>query len=666
VGCADVEASSQRGYALTTDEGCQLRKRGEIMTTLGFRVLSTLLMCCALTVLTGIAVAEDYYSPPANRDYPTTVYWGDTHLHTNMSVDANGMGDRALSPDDALRFARGEAIRAHNGELVKLRRPLDFLMVADHAVNLGVLPRIQRLDPLIMKTELGQEWARLLKENPIPTGEILNADSPEPRREAARSISSTAGLPAGFFWRAWTTDYVADETFRHSVWEEVCANAERYNEPGKFTAFIGYEWTPSTQDPRSPNFHRNVVFKDGPDRVSQVLPFSVQDSTNVEDLWAYLDNYEATVGGKVLAIPHNGNLSSGKMFLPIDFNGDPITADYARTRARWEPLYEVTQYKGDAETHPVVSPNDEFADFETWNVPGFFGEKPEDFAEQKRYEYARSALMVGLEQKDSLEVNPFKFGMIGSTDAHTSLSTVDENNFWGKISLNEASPYRAESSWYFSAAGMAAVWATENTRAALFEAMQRRETYATTGPRMVVRFFGGWNFRDGDALRHDFVDIGYDKGVPMGGDLYDAPAGVAPSFLIRVLKDPDGANLDRVQVIKGWRDADGSLQEKIYDVALSDGRKPDADGRVEPVGSTVDVANASYTNTIGDPELAVVWHDPDFDRGELAFYYVRVLEIPTPRWTAYDAKHYGLEDLPDEIPMVTQDRAYTSPIWYTP
>jgi len=615
--------------------------------------------------LGGLADEDFYYSPAANQSHPTSVYWGDTHLHTNMSVDANGMGNRAISPDTAYRFAKGEKVRAHNGELVRLRRPLDFIVVCDHAVNLGVLPRLQRLDPLILKTEIGKKWLEALKQTPLPTGEILTADSAE-RRDAALRKISTRGPTPGFFWRAWSTDYVADEEFRHSVWDEVCANAEWHNDPGHFTAFIGYEWTPSTRDRRSPNFHRNIIFEGGAEQAAQVLPFSIQDSNNVEDLWAYLKDYEERVGGKVLAIPHNGNLSSGMMFAPVDFDGEPIDADYAHTRARWEPLYEMTQYKGDAETHPVLSPTDEFADYETWHVPGFFAERSEDWEQQKQYEYARSALKLGLEQKAKLGINPFKFGMIGATDSHTSLSTAREDNFWGKISLNEPSPHRSRNSWHYAASGMAAVWATENTRKSIFAAMRRKETYATTGPRMTVRFFGGWDFNASDADEFDLAAVGYRKGIPMGGDLAHAPDDKSPSFLIRAVRDPDGANLDRVQVIKGWRDSAGELHELVHDVALSDGRKADANGKVPLVGSTVDIEDASYRNSIGDPELAVVWEDSAFDPEELAFYYVRVIEIPTPRWTAYDAKRYGLKDLSEEIPMVTQERAYTSPIWYTP
>ena len=393
----------------------------------------------------------------------------------------------------------------------------------------------------------------------------------------------------------------------------------------------GYEWTPATRDTKSPNFHRNIIFEGGPGKACQLLPFSIQDSRNVEDLWAHLDRYERETGGKVLAIPHNGNLSNGRMFLPVDFDGNPIGVEYARTRERWEPIYEMTQIKGDAETHPVLSPNDEFADFETWprgERPHILPpeERPADFAERKRHEYARSALMVGLDLQASLGVNPFKFGMIGATDAHTGLATADEDNWWGKHTMVEANPYRALTTWHYASGGYAAVWARDNTRESIFAAMRRREVYATTGPRMIVRFFGGFDFEAADADRADLAATGYAKGVPMGGDLTAAPAQQSPRFLIRAIKDPDGANLDRVQIVKGWRDRDGRTHERVYDVALSDDRKPTARGNAEPVGNTVD--GASYDNSIGDPELAIVWTDPDFDAGALAFYYVRVLQIP--------------------------------------
>ena len=408
------------------------------------------------------------------------------------------------------------------------------------------------------------------------------------------------------------------------------------------------------------------------------------DSSDPEDLWAYLHDYEERLGGKALAIPHNGNLSGNSMFALTTVQGKPLDQTYAKTRSRWEPLYEVTQIKGDGETHPLLSPNDEFADYETfrWGVTQSQPDSKKqsnastDSKEQTKgssepqprpiHSYARSALKLGLGTEAELAVNPFKFGMVGSTDSHTALATADQNNFWGKMPGNEPSRNRVTTGWNYSAAGYAAIWAEDNTREALFAAMRRREVYASTGPRITVRFFGGRDYSAADAARPDLARVGYAKGVPMGGDLTQAPKGKAPSFLIRAVRDPDGANLDRVQVIKGWRDEDGELHETIYNVALSDGRTENGKGEVEAVGSTVDVPDASYTNCIGDPELAVVWTDPDFDRDELTFYYLRVLEIPTPRWTAYDAKFYGLKDLPDEIPMVTQERAYTSPIRYQP
>jgi hypothetical protein len=608
---------------------------------------------------------QELYSPPANVSHPTNVYWGDTHLHTNLSVDAHGMGNKTLTPDDAYRFAKGEAVTGHNGQLARLRRPLDFLVVADHAVNIGVMPRIRKSDPQVLQTEIGKQWHELMNKNPMLTEEALTSEGPEVRSKMMKDMWYVNNGVISYFWSAWTTGYIEDEGIRSSVWAEVCANAERHNDPGNFTAFIGYEWTPSSKHPKSPNFHRNIIFEGGADEALQVLPFSLQDSNNVEDLWAYLDGFEEKTGGQVIAIPHNGNLSAGRMFRPVDYDDNPITTDYAKTRARWEPLYEVTQYKGDAEAHPILSPDDEFADYETWHIHGFFGDRPSDFKDQKQYEYGRSALKVGLEQQVRLGVNPFKFGMIGSTDAHTSLSTAEEDNFWGKTSLNEPSPHRAQNSWHFAASGMAAVWAEENMRSSIFAAMKRKETYATTGPRMSVRFFGGWDFDSKDAFSKDLADLGYSKGVPMGGDLTKAPRGKVPEFLIRAVKDPDGANLDRVQVIKGWRNKKGELHEKVYEAALSDGRTVNSQGKAPKVGSTVDVPNASYDNSIGDPELAVVWKDPDFDPAELAFYYARVLEIPTPRWTAYDAKYWGIE-LPKTAPTVTQERAYTSPIWYTP
>jgi len=622
-----------------------------------------------LACLNEVAFSAESYSPYVEQPYPSNVYWGDTHLHTNMSFDANGYGNKKLGSEEAYRFAKGKVITAHNGMDVRLRRPLDFLVIADHALNLGVMPRLEALDPVLLNTEVGKRWRKKMTEYPLSPEASLYAD----KERLFDTVLSAVGGSGAFFTKAWSTDYFSDIPIRQTIWAEVASNADRHNEPGKFTAFSGYEWTPKTPA----HYHRVVIFKDSAEKVTRVLPFSYYDSNNPEKLWAFLSSYEKETGGEAFAIPHNGNVSDGLMFALKDIEGNPFNARYAKVRARWEPLYEVTQIKGDGETHPVLSPEDEFADYETWNSwygSTMQGVKTEGWKERKKAEYARSALKMGLGEQARLGANPFKFGMIGSTDSHTALATADEDNFWGKISLFEPGKYRLFDrgllgefvGWDYAASGYAAVWAEENTRDALFAAMKRKETYATTGPRMTVRFFGGWEYKTDDALKPDFARIGYSKGVPMGGDLTHAPKGKAPTFLIRAVKDPDGANLDRVQVIKGWHDKNGELHEKIYNVALSNGRKEDWRGKVKSVGSTVDVGDASYTNSIGDSELAVVWSDPYFDKDELAFYYLRVLEIPTPRWTAYDAKFFELKDIPDEVPMVTQERAYTSPIWYSP
>jgi hypothetical protein len=641
-------------------------------------------LAIGLDISASPAVAfQKEYSPYVGQTYPANVYWGDTHLHTSRSADAYIMGNR-IDPDDAYRFARGETVIANNGMSARLRRPLDFIVVADHAEWLGVATAFEQNDSALLKSAAGRELAEYFKKNvgksPTDVGSLRNM------MVVYRKLSDKKGA-----------SFSEDSSFKRSVWQQVTALADRYNEPRRFTAFSGFEWTSWGTLPEG-NLHRVVIFQDAADRVNRVLPFSPQQSSNPEDLWAYLDGYESNTGGKVLAIPHNGNLSGGEMFPLDDFKGRPLTRSYAERRIRWEPLYEVTQIKGTSESHPFLSSSDEFADFEVWNSwHGKVLPEGKTWNEEERRikegEYARAALKRGLALQAKLEINPFKFGLIGSSDAHTSLSAVDENNFWGKAPVTNPGPERSAAdkitmslprslvreltnssdpnyppgrAWHMGASGYAAVWARENTREAIFEAMRRKETYASTGPRMTVRFFGGWDYAPADASKPDLALIGYRKGVPMGGDLTHAPAGKVPRFLIHAVKDPDGANLDRVQVIKGWLDGEGEAQEKVYNVALADGRETDRDGKAQPVGNTVDVANATYTNTIGDVELATVWTDPDFDPSALAFYYVRVIEIPTPRWTAYDAKFFGLKDPPPEIPMVTQERAYTSPIWYSP
>ncbi len=589
---------------------------------------------------------------------PRGPFFGDTHLHTSFSMDAGAFGAR-INPRDAYRFAKGEEIMASSGQRVKLSRPLDFLVVSDHSDNMGFFPQLFAGDPKMLADPTGRRWYDMIQAG----------------KGADAAFEIVVAFSQGTFPKA--LQFLPGTPAYRSAWRETIKAADEANDPGRFTAFIGYEWTSNTG---GNNLHRNVIFRDDGSKASRVEPFTVykpHGSDDPRDLWKWMAAYEEKTGGEVLAIAHNGNLSNGRMFPIIEsFTGRPIDREYAETRARWERIYEATQIKGDGEAHPLLSPNDEFASFERWDKGNL------DLSELKRpdmlqYEYARSALKLGLKVEAQLGTNPYKFGLIGSTDAHTGLAAVEEDNFFGKTSSSEPGPDRATHpfvktekatimGWEQTASGYAAVWATENTREALFDAMQRKEVYATTGPRMTVRFFGGFDFEAADARNRMPAAIGYRKGVPMGGDLSQAPAGKAPTFLVAALKDPIGANLDRIQVVKGWLDKAGEVQEKVYDVVWSGQRRPDpGTGKIPPVGSTVDVANATYANTIGEPELITVWKDPDFDPSLRAFYYARVLEIPTPRWTAYDAKYFGIK-MPPEAPMAQQERAYTSPIWYTP
>jgi len=603
---------------------------------------------------------QKHYSPYAGRNFPTQVFWGDTHLHTGMSMDAGAFGAR-LSPEDAYRFARGEELTSSTGLQVKLGRPLDFLVVADHSDNMGFFPRLYAGEPAMLADPTGKRWYQMIQEGGQEAVkvavEIIVAFSQDTFPPALESRPGTAAY--------------------RSAWEETIEAAEMFNDPGRFTAFIGYEWTSNTG---GNNLHRVVIYRDDGDRAGVMEPYTTlkpQGSDNPRDLWRWMQGYQDRTGGRLLAIAHNGNLSNGIMFPVVEsFTGKSVDLEYVETRARWEPLYEATQIKGDGEAHPFLSPNDEFADYETWDQ-GNLDLSVLKQNEMLQYEYARSALQIGLQLEQQLGVNPYKFGMIGSTDSHTALATAEEENFFGKHSGAEPGPKRWEhpmaelgdakyEGWSMVSSGYAAVWATENTREAIFDAMMRKETYATTGPRMLVRFFGGWDFTAADAQSRLPADVGYTRGVAMGGDLSNAPAGKTPTFLVAALKDPYSGNLDRIQIVKGWVDGSGQTRERIYDVAVSDGRKINADGRcTTPVGDTVDVANATWTNTIGDPELITVWTDPDFDPEVRAVYYARVIEIPTPRWTAYEAERFGVTMLP-EVPMTTAERAYTSPIWYTP
>lgn len=614
------------------------------------------------TATTPTAKAE--YSPHLDGDHSPAPddgmrpYFGDTHLHTSYSTDA-GMVGANVGPEDAYRFARGDEVKSNAGWRVRLQRPLDFLVIADHAENLGLAPMIAESNPELLSSPWGKQVHDLVK--------------------------AGKGLEAYGMWMAAMaslTDPLLDkkETMVRPVWQRMTAAAEKYNEPGKFTAIIGFEWT---SNPGGNNLHRNILFRDGKAFADTIIPLSNYDTSDPERLWEWMAAYEKKTGGRLLAIPHNGNLSNGLMFDDVTLaTKKPLDRDYAQRRMKWEPIYETTQPKGDGETHPSLSPSDEFANFERWDK-GSFGEqlKTPDMLPR---EYTREALKRGLAYEATLGSNPFKMGLIGSTDAHTGLSTTTEDNFFGKVAMVEPSKDearfnevvvgrfpvgRARKDQHLaretSASGLAAVWAKSNTREDLWDAMSRKEVYATTGTRLRVRVFGGFDFTAADAERKDFADHGYQAGVPMGGDLKSAPMGKAPSFVIRAARDPDGANLDRVQVIKGWLGADGKTHEQVYDVTWSGDRKPDANGKVPAVGNTVNVADASYTNSIGAAQLSAYWQDPAFDAGQRAFYYIRVIEIPTPRWTTYDAKFFGVA-VPTDVPAAIQDRAYTSPIWYTP
>ncbi|OUR94337.1 hypothetical protein A9Q87_01445 [Flavobacteriales bacterium 34_180_T64] len=608
------------------------------------------------TVTTLTSEKRDNYSPNVGDNYPQDVYFGDTHLHTSNSPDAGFFGT-TLGPEDAYRYATGEEVVSSTGLKTKLIRPLDFLVIADHAEYFGIVPNLLVGNPELLKDPVGKRWYDTYKADPKTGGMTIFQEI----------VQSSTGET--------NEEMIKNPRLKRSTWLAANAVAEKYNVPGKFTAFLGYEWSSVI---KGNNLHRVVVFKDGSDKANQIVPISSMDGLDPETLWEGMAAYEEKTGGQVLAIPHNGNWSNGMMFQMETVEGKPFDKAYAENRARWEPIYEVTQMKGDGEAHPILSPTDEFADFETWDKTNITARVPKT-NEMIQTEYAREALKDGLLLEASLGINPFKFGLIGSTDAHTGLASTREDNNMSKMPHMEPSNHRAteplikspvhDSLTYFgadiSAAGLAAVWATENSREAIWDAMKRKEVYATTGNRLKVRVFGGWDFKSSDLTRPDFAKNGYNNGVPMGGDL-SAADGNSPSFLVKAWKDVDGPNLDRVQMIKGWVGTEGKKHEKIYDLSVSDGRTIGKDGRCKlSVGSTVNIKEATYDNTIGDPIMSVQWTDPEFDAGQRAFYYVRVIEIPTPRWTAYDAKFYNIE-MPEGTAMTVQDRAYTSPIWYTP
>jgi hypothetical protein len=595
---------------------------------------------------------EPGYSPYAGRTYPERAYFGDQHVHTSWSADAGSAGT-TLGPEEAVRFARGEEIVSNTGQPVKLAAPLDWIAVTDHSDGMGTLAELRAGNPEMLRDPMLKRWHDLLAKGgdgaKTVAFEIIQAQADNKIPEIAKSPK-----------------------FAKAVWDKNVAIQEKYNEPGRFTAFIGYEWTSNAGG--GDNLHRNVIYRDGKSRAEQVLPFTTYQSENPEELWKWMAAWEQKTGGRLLAIPHNGNLSNGRMFALGTFAGGPMTREWAENRQRWEPLFEALQIKGQSESHPALSPADEFAvGWEIWDrgnltmVP----KKPGMLA----HEYLREAYKNGLEAEAGLGANPFKFGMAAGSDTHTALTAVEENNFYGKFPSSEpradrwdedAIKYgdRVVKGWELSAGGYTGVWATGNTREELWDAMKRRETFATSGPRITVRLFAGYDFTRADLSRNPAV-AGYAKGVPMGADLKAAPPGKAPTFLVAAMKDPVGGNLDRIQVIKGWLDKSGKPQERIYDAVWSDAdRRRIVNGKLTPVGNTVDIASATWTNTIGDPELSAVWTDPDFDPAARAFYYARVLEIPTPRWTAYDAAYFKVRITDPKVPMITQERAFTSPIWY--
>ncbi len=609
-------------------------------------------------VVSGLACLGAVLAPASGAQ--TRPYWGDTHLHTSYSFDVYLFGTFSATPDTAYRFARGLPVVSPTTQTRwQLSRPLDFLVVADHAEVLGAMPKLFAGDPAFADTDTGKLLRR------------IGGSKSESELQAVYDLLASAGsgLPNayGLTPKQAYVDLHGGEK-RRSTWHEIIDAAERYNEPGVFTALIGWEWS---SQPGGGNIHRVVFTPQGGEVARQFLPFSALESQDPEALWRWLGEVSGRTGAQFLSIPHNANLSDGRMFPLARANGQPLDASYARTRAEWEPVLEVTQIKGDSETHPMLSPTDEFAGYETYNFVMTVDRKTPDPTDA---DYARAGLRRGLALDAKLGVNPYKFGLIGSSDSHTGMSAVEETGFAGK-SYHDAFPATrsgpsglgAAKGWDMGAAGYVAAWAKDNTRQAIYEAFKRREVYASTGPRITLRFFGGFEFDRADLKTKDLAALGYRKGVPMGGDLRAGAGRKAPAFLVAAMKDPLGANLDRVQVVKGWLEADGTTRERIYDVAVSDGRTIGPDGRcATPVGNTVDLATGRYSNDIGAAELQAVWRDPQFDPAQRAFYYARVLEIPTPRYSLLDSIALDKPWQDTGRPATIQERVYGSPIWYSP
>ncbi len=602
----------------------------------------------------------------------TQVYFGDTHLHTSYSFDAFLNNNHSADPDTAYRWAKGQpVIHPYNRARVQIQTPLDFLVVSDHAEMLGVMKAVRNDSDLFGDLGLWgsvKRWYAMRQMN-----EAIDADTGlaffgrflpvsaqrEGHIDPVADPSNNIGDVAIF----------GDTTpVSSAAWNDIVGTAERHNDPGTFTSLIGWEWS---SIPTGVNLHRIVISPDGAEKSNQYLPFGSDQSQYPDDLWKWLGETQERTGARFLAIPHNSNISKGYMFDTTTLRGEEITAEYATRRMAWEPVAEITQIKGDSETHSELSPEDEFADFETYEHYIQIGAVDYKAAAA---DYIRPALKRGLAIEQKVGVNPYKFGLIGSTDSHSGLSSSEENNFWGKMARDSTPETKsragadpeARDGWDMSASGLAAVWAAENTREAIYAAFKRKEVYATSGPRMRVQLFAGWSFPEGAAEADDFAAIGYSNGVPMGGDLAATEeSNQAPSFLLRAVKGPLDANLDRAQIVKGWVDADGFEHEQIYNVAWSGERQLDADGRLPAVGNTVDLNSGRYSNSIGQAEFALKWTDPDFNPQHSAFYYARILQIPTPRNALFDARALGL-DKPPKGPSTIQERAYTSPIWYQP
>lgn len=591
----------------------------------GFKLVSTLAVLGSVSVL---AVAQ---SPDGADRRPL---FGETHIHTAYSFDAYLFNTRA-TPDDAYEFAKGRPLKHPLGKTYQLKRPLDFMAVTDHGFFMGSMMKMT------------DESHRLSKH---PLAKLVNDPDPNVRSSAFGAVISgnMDGKPVNLA-------ALVDPEVQQDTWEKVVAAANRHNDPGTFTTFIAYEWT-STDN--GMNMHRNVIFKGD----SAPAPFTRLNSPDPEDLWAWMDKIRAE-GHEALAIPHNSNMSDGRMFERETSKDTPFTKEYAAQRNRNEPLVEVTQVKGTSETHPILSPNDEFADFELVETRVASPIKITKFAGG----YVRDAYRTGLEFQDTNGFNPYRFGLIGSSDSHTGIVPVNEYDYSGKLGTIDGSPEvrvrMARTTMNFSASGLAGVWAEENTRESIYEALRRKETWATTGPRIVVRFFGGFDMSGVTPGGEDWIRAAYSNGVSMGGELKAADATGAPTFAVWAIKDPESGHLDRIQIVKGWSEG-GESQEKVYDVVWSAGRAKDpATGKLPAVGNTVDLKTAKYTNTIGAVELMGLWTDPDFDAKLNAFYYVRVLEIPTPRWNLYDEIELGMP-FPPDLDRTIQERAFTSPIWY--